>query len=163
MSESKRILKQTGIVVAIFAIVGVGLGSTGYVGVSFAGDQLITAGDSAGFGEAFVALIFLQSVFVSFFAGPSIAAVTGVASALSADAKTAIASNTIGACIGFIIMSAVAVLIMSAGMPEMGGSSGGGSSGGNLFSLRDIATILKAALPTTIVGAGAAAIATLSR
>jgi len=150
-------LRYAGLVVAVFGVVGVGLGSTGYIGMSAAGDALMSGPDDS-FGAAFVAIVFLQSMLVSFFAGPSVAAVTGVASAIAIDdPRTAVGANTIGSFVGFLLMALIAVVIMASAVPETGGSTGGG---GGQLSASDFSMLAKAAFPTTLVGAGVAWIST---
>lgn len=139
-------------VIGIFAVVGVGLGTTGYLGLSIATDELMEGSGDA-FGGLFVMLTFLQSALVSFLLGPTVAAVTGVISVRALeDNRTAIATNTVGAFVGFLLMTGIAVIIMSFGFPNMDGAS-------FPISASEIPMFVLAAIPTAIVGAAAAAIA----
>ncbi|WP_049972805.1 hypothetical protein [Haladaptatus cibarius] len=146
--------KNIGLIIAVFGVVGIGIGLTGFISVGWMQGTFTNPeqGEIANsFGQLFVGLILLQSIILAFFTGPTIATVTGLISGLStADGKQAAVVNGVGSFVGFYVMVVVAVVVMS--LAYDGGSSSGGSSE-SLFDLGNtLTTALKVGIPTGAVG-----------
>ena len=143
--------KLAGITIAIFAVAGLGLGLTGYIGMGFAEDSLGTGGGGEDpFADAFIAIVFLQSILVTLFAGPLVAVISGVISGhVLQDRIGSIFVGGAGSFVGFFIMIVLAVIIMSMGFSGGGGSTTGG--GGPLGET--LRPMIQAAIPTTLAGA----------
>lgn len=136
--------------IAIFAVAGLGLGLTGYIGMGFAEDSLGTGGGGEDpFADAFIAIVFLQSILVTLFAGPLVAVISGVISGhVLQDRIGSIFVGGVGSFVGFFIMIVLAVIIMS-----MGFSGGGSTTGGEGPLGETLRPMIQAAIPTTLAGA----------
>ena len=154
MSQEKNPLKIGGLVIAVFGIVGFGLGLTGYIGVDWIQGVFTTEGSENVFGGLLVGLILLQSVLVTFLNGPTVAALTGlVTGTITKSQKRAAAINGAGTFVGFYIMVAVAIVVMT--MAFDGGSGSGGSSGSAFNMGQAMTAAAKAGIPTAAVGVAA--------
>ena len=150
MADTTEILRKAGVTVAAFALMGLGLGLTGYISID-ATANVFMGGQYGGFGYTFVFLVFLQSAFLSWFFGPIVAFTTGLWTGRSASRKTSALASTAGSLVGFVVMVAIAIVLMIVALPESGGGGGGG--GGASGQLLDQAgAIALAALPTTVIG-----------
>lgn len=152
------------ITIAVFGLVGLGLGLTGYIGMSFAQDTFVdpTASElEQGFGELFVAIVFFQSMIVTLFAGPIVAGVTGLISGVTLhDRVSSAIVGGVGAFIGFYVMVITAIFIMSLGLSSNSGDGGSSADQGMQLS-QMLSPVIKAALPTTVVGLGSGLLGTL--
>ncbi len=156
-------LKHFGLVIGVFAIIGAGLGLTGFFPLELANDEFVggSQGDLAEtMGQLMIAMVFLQSVIMALFAGPTVGALSGLLSGYSLqDSKRAVFVGGIGSFVGFYIMVAFAIVIMS--MAISGGDGGSGQQTVDTGELLQPA--LKAGLPTGVVGALAGIIGTQFR
>lgn len=151
MVDTKAVGKAAVYVVIVFTAVGIGLGLSGYLSVGAAHEQFVGDSGGGGFGEAFVAIILLQSSFTMFLLGPVVAATAGLlAGVVSTDKMSAIVGGGLGTFVGFYIMVTLGVVIMASAV-EMG--SGGGSGGGSGSFDGLIRPLVGAGIPTTVVGA----------
>lgn len=147
------------IVLGVFTLVGIGLGLSGSMILSAAGNLFLTeeAGQFAtAIGQMLILILLMAGIMMTFFTGPTVGAVTGLHVGSHSDSSShAIGSAAVGSFIGFLIMTVVAVMIMITALPEMGGGGTGGMNGGI-----DVANytnqIVMAAIPTTIVGGASA-------
>lgn len=152
MSQKQNLSKGVGMIVGVFAAIGVGLGLTGYISVGWI-QGTFTNPDQGEFansiGQMFVGLVFLQSVIITFFTGPTVAAITGLLSGLSESSRTRSAGiGGLGSFVGFYVMVVVAIVVMS-----LAYGSGGGSGGSESFDMgQAFVTAAKAGIPTAIVG-----------
>lgn len=169
MEEHHR--TQFGLTVGVFAIIGLGIGITGYLGFSYAQSQIISGfetqfadafsmNDESGLIEVFdpsgpaetleqmiFGLLFVQAVLLSLFIGPTIAGLTGLfVGQLSNEPMSAGAVGASGAFVGFCLMALIVIgFIWLALDVELGAISEDG--GGPLLRLLFIA-----GLPTAFVG-----------
>lgn len=138
----RDILRELGSVVGLFVVVGVGLGLAGYLVVS-----RLTLGDvGGGAGPAMVSgLVFFQAVSVVYFAGPAVGAVGGVLAGLrSEDTAVGVVAGGAGSLVGFYLMVAASVLVMTVALSD-------GASG---LSPGDNVTLIAASgVPAALVGA----------
>jgi hypothetical protein len=149
--------KYIGLTVSIFAIVGIGIGLTGFFPMEYIVNQF-SATDGGQFAQAisqlFIGVIFLQSIIIVMLTGPTIGGLTGIMSGLSlGDRVSATIVGGIGSFIGFYIMVIVSMLVMSVALPSTTG--GGGETGVQQSTdlSQIIIPIIKSGLPTGIVGA----------
>ena len=147
-------LKYFGIVIGVFAAIGVGLGLTGYVSMTWA-QSVFTSSNQGQFanaiGQMMVGVILLQSIIVTLFVGPVMATVTGLLSGVSLDgAKQSAIFNGVASFAGFYVMVFIAVIVMSLALD--GGSSTGTGSGGGFDVGNAIGPVVKAGIPTALVG-----------
>lgn len=153
MSQKSEPIKTVGLIIAVFAIVGVGLGLTGYLSLSWMQGTFTSSGQGEfanAIGQMFVAVIMLQSVILTFFTGPTVATITGlVGGAVTSSRKRAAAINGAGTFVGFYVMVVIAVFVMTQAYSS-GGSSGSSES---TFQMgRALGTALQAGIPTAAVG-----------
>jgi len=164
MSRIKQYAIAIGLVVALFVVMGIGLGLSGYIAVDYAESSFTSddpqreSGMQQGIASLFVALILFQSVIVAFFAGPLVASTVGITSGVvTPDVRDGALVGGVGSFVGFYPMVLLAVLIMVFAVDT--GSSGGGSSGGSSFDIAGaIVPMLFAGVPAGLVGAGAGAL-----
>ncbi|MFC4451194.1 hypothetical protein [Halorussus aquaticus] len=154
MSQNSDSLRSVGVIVGVFAAIGVGLGLTGFISIGWI-EGTFTSADQSGFanslGQMFVGLVFLQSVIITFFTGPTVAALAGLVTGISKTSKTRAAGiSGIGAFVGFYIMVLIAILVMSMAYSTSGGSGSGGS--GSFDLVNTLVTAAKAGIPTAAVG-----------
>lgn len=148
MASTNSQLKNVGVVVVVFAVVGAGIGLTGYFGVSGLGSVMQTGGQGGGgFGQLFVALFGFVAVLIAFLLGPVVAAIAGLLAGLAFRERQAGAVvGGAGSFVGFYVMAVVAIGAISAAFP--------GASGGVSLDVGDqLTTILKAGVPSGVVGA----------
>lgn len=156
MESVSSLGKNTVLTISIFAVVGVGIGFTGFFPMEYTVDQFSSTdgGEFAqAIGQLFISIVFLQSVIMAMFTGPTIGGLTGIMSGLSLEDRVSAAIvGGIGSFIGFYIMILISVIIMSMAMPS---ASGGGETGiQQSTDLGQIITpIIKSGIPTGIVGA----------
>lgn len=159
---------QFGLIVGVFAVIGFGIGITGYLGISYAqsqivagfetqfadafgGNGLITVFDPSGpaqtLGQLILGLLFAQAILISLFIGPTIAGLTGLFVGQSVDELVpAGVVSTAGAFIGFYLMVCIMTgFIWLALDIELSAISN--DNGGTLFWVLFIAGV-----PTGIVG-----------
>lgn len=155
-----------GLIIAIFAAIGVGLGLTGFVTMEFAQQQFGAGPDSSEFARSlsqlFVGIIFFMSAVVTFFAGPISAGIGGVTSGVRVQGrnKGALLGGA-GSFIGFYVMVILALGIMSMALGGGGGGTGNASNPSQSIDIgKNIGTLLKASLPTGITGVLAGVIGT---
>jgi hypothetical protein len=146
--------RQTGLIVAVFALVGVALGVLGVVVGDWARPPFVTGAtgaEPATFGPVFLALSVFQTTVTLFFAGPILAAVLGLlAGSRFADATAAAGVAGGGSLVGFFAM---------AGFGLLGLSTLSGAGTGQIYALRAaVAPLLLSAVATTVTGAGAGAL-----
>jgi len=149
--------KKIGLSIGLFAVVGIGLGLSGYISMGAVERLLIgDSGQSAGaFAQTFVALIALQAAFVVFLLGSVVSAITGSRIAAEASSvKEAVIANGVASFVGFYVMVILALVIMLAALGSGDASSGGtGGSGGGPFNIGDIiGPIIQVGIPTGLVG-----------
>lgn len=146
--------RTAGLVVAVFAAVGVGLGLTGFVGLSWVKSRV--GGGALGVGEVVTTLAFLQSAVVTLLIGPTVGGVvgavvgTGAGPGASGDERERAFAAGVGSFFGFYVLALLALFLMSL---ALGGGDGGGG-GANLGDL--LVPVLEAGVPTALVGAAAA-------
>jgi hypothetical protein len=146
--NQKKIGRAAGYSVLVFAVVGLGLGTSGYLSIGAAQDQLVSE-EGIGLGEALVGIIFLQSAFTMFFLGPVVAAPMGLLNGVLGDDRVStIIGSGVGSLFGFYLMIIIGIVVMSMAL-EASGSGGGGSGGGFNGTLQPA---LAAGIPTTLVG-----------
>jgi hypothetical protein len=153
--------RHLGLVVLLFAVVGVGLGLTGYVGIGWL-QHRFAAGAEGGFARnmagLFASVVFLQSALVATLVGPVVAAVAGVGVGRSLRQSTAaVLCGGFGAFLGFFVLTTVAVFLMATALPASGGGTGGGSPAG---AGQVLGQLWLAAVPTAFVGAVAGVVGT---
>lgn len=152
MSQQTSSLRSIGVIVGVFAAIGVGLGLTGFISIGWI-QGTFTSPDQGEFanslGQMFVGLVFLQSVIITFFTGPTVAALSGLVTGISHESRTRAAGiSGVGAFVGFYVMVILAIVVMSLAYSSGSDGSGGSSSFdiGNAF-----ATAAKAGIPTAAV------------
>jgi len=146
--------RQTGLIVAVFALVGAALGVVGFVAGDWARTQFVTAAagsQPATFGPVFLALSIFQTTVTLFFAGPVLAAVLGLLSGSRfADASAAAGVAAGGALVGFFAMAGLGLLGLST-------LSGAGTE--QIYALRAaVGPLLLAGVATTVTGGVAGAL-----
>ncbi|MFB6302589.1 MAG: hypothetical protein ABEH78_06990 [Haloferacaceae archaeon] len=114
MPATGRVL---GLIVGVFAVLGVALGASGYLAMEWAREQFVVAagGTTPGqFGPVFVALVAFQTTVSQFLIGTAVAAVVGVmAGSRFAVPRTAGLVAAAGSLTGFYLMGLIAVLCLS--------------------------------------------------
>ncbi|MFC7166209.1 hypothetical protein [Halospeciosus flavus] len=142
--------RTAGLVVAVFAVVGVGLGLTGLVGLSWVKSRV--GGGAFGMGQVVTTLAFLQSAVVTLLIGPTVGGIVGAIlgrDATPGGARDGAFAAGVGSFFGFYVLAGLALFLMSL---ALGGGDGGG--GANLGDL--VVPVVQAGVPTALVGAGAA-------
>jgi hypothetical protein len=153
-SALPSVRRQTGLIVAVFALVGAALGAVGVVVGDWARTQFVTGAtgaDPATFGPVFLALSVFQTTVTLFFAAPVLAAALGLLSGSRfADATAAAGVAGGGSLVGFFAMAGVGLLGLST-------LSGAGT--GQIYALRSaVGPLLLSAAATTVTGAGTGAL-----
>lgn len=153
MAQNTSPIRSIGVIVGVFAAIGIGLGLTGYISLGWVESTFTSADQSEmanSFGQMFVAIVFFQSVIVTFFTGPTVAALSGLVTGISQASRTRAAGiSGVGAFVGFYIMVVLAIVVMSLAY----GSGGGGSGGSGSIDLINAFTIAaQAGIPTAAVG-----------
>lgn len=145
----RRIIIETGKVVGLFVILGIGLGLAGYVGLDQFMPQQTGEQD---FGGALIgALLIFQSITFMYFIGPVMAVTSGIFTGKQPGSKVVSAiSGGAGSFVGYYLMFIIAFLIMTMALPETGGGGGGGDGGVQLGDSLVQAGVI--GLPTGIVG-----------
>lgn len=137
--------RTVGKVVAIFVILGVGLGTAGFIVL----DQFAPSGD--GVGAALVqGLLVLQAVVFIYLLGPAMGVVSGLYTGRQeSDPVDSATTGGAAAFAGFYLMFLLAFLVMSLAFPETSGDGGSGSTdlGNNLVQM------VLVGIPTGGVGA----------
>lgn len=151
--------KNIALGIGLFAVVGVGLGLSGYVSIN-AATQTLADGNLQNAGpivQTFVVLIALQSAFVVFLLGSVVATVTGSRIADEASSiKEAMLANGVASFVGFYLMVGIALLIMFSALSTGDATGGGGQSGtGDININQFIRPILQVGIPTGLVGTAA--------
>lgn len=162
--------------IGLFAVVGVGLGLSGYIALDFMQATFVEGTEKGSFirgiGQMLVGLAALQTSFVTFLLGSVVATATGLSSAKSyVSARKAAVFNGIASTIGFPLMVGIAIVIMllalsggggeaaAGGTPTTTPTASGGQGGSSIldqFDMGNIATkLLTLCIPTGLVGAAA--------
>ncbi|WP_435096531.1 hypothetical protein [Halarchaeum sp. P4] len=135
------------LIVVTYCVLGLGLGVAGYVGLSW------VAGVAGVVDDAVTNVVFLQSVVAVFFAGPTVAALAGLAVGRVTEESTEAAWTAgIGTVVGFYPMVALAVVVLSTAI----GATTGGSGGLTQY----VGLLAFAAAPTGLVGAACGVLGT---
>lgn len=147
--------KTLGLTVTVFAIIGIGIGLTGFFPMEYVVNQFSATGGgqiAQAIGQLLVGVVFLQSFLMAMFLGPTVAGVTGLVSALSLDDRgSAAIAGGVGGVVGFYLMVIIAIVIMSAAMPAGDGGGTGGQQATDLSQL--LGPLLKSGFPSGLVGA----------
>lgn len=156
MEPVSKLGKYIGFTVGVFAIVGVGIGLTGFFPLEYVvGEFSTTEGGqfAQAIGQLFIGVVFLQSIMMAMFTGPTVGGLTGLVSAFALeDRASSVVVGGLGGFVGFYVMVLIAVIVMSMAMPS--GGDGGQATMGQATDLsRVLSPILKSGLPTGIVGA----------
>lgn len=154
MDKPVKIVKTLGLTITVFAVIGIGIGLTGFFPMEYVVNQFSATGGgqiAQAIGQLFVGLVFLQSFLMAMFLAPTVAGLTGLVSAFSLnDRGSAAIAGGVGAFVGFYVMVIIAIVIMSAAMPA---GDGGGSSGQQAADLSQLlGTIIKSGFPSGLVG-----------
>jgi hypothetical protein len=148
--------RHIGAITALFVIIGIGLGFSGFIALEYTQTQLVdnANGDFAeSIGQLLVVVIFLQSGFVSFLLGSIVASIGAVHTTSSTQSLTeAVLSNSIASLVGFPLMVVLAVGIMLLAF-DGGGSGSSGSGGSPVDLLQLVSQVAIITVPTVLVGA----------
>lgn len=148
-------IERIGLVLGIFALVGVGLGLSGMMLLEFAQGQFVdpeAAEIAQAIGQLMVMILFLSGVLTTFFTGPTVGAIVGITIGQSGgNTRGAILSGAVGSFVGFILMSVIAIAIMGTAI-SAGGDAGASTGPMDTSTGSYIGKILIASLPTTVVG-----------
>lgn len=154
--------KKVGLTIGMFAVIGVGLGLSGYISMGAVERLLVGDGgqEIGAFAQTFIALIALQSTFVVFLLGSVVATITGSRIAAEASSmKEAMVANGVASFVGFYLMTGIALVIMLAALGSGDGSGGGGGGGDLGINIGDVARpIIQIGIPTGLVGTAAGGI-----
>lgn len=154
--------KKIGLAIGLFAVVGIGLGLSGYISINAVRDFFMNAetGEVGPLAQTFVALVALQTTFVVFLLGSIVSTVTGSRIAAEASStKEAMLANGAASFVGFYVMVALALVIMFAAVGSGDASGGGGGGGGGNVDLGQfVSPILQVGIPTGLVGVAAGGI-----
>ncbi|EMA71715.1 hypothetical protein C462_05318 [Halorubrum distributum JCM 13916] len=145
----------------MFAVVGVGLGLSGYISINAVKQFFMNAetGEVGPLAQTFVALVALQTTFVVFLLGSIVSTVTGSRIAAEASStKEAMIANGAASFVGFYVMVGLALVIMFTAVGSGDASGGGGGGGGNVDLGRFVSPILQVGIPTGLVGVAAGGI-----
>lgn len=140
--------RPLGVIVAVFAILGVGIGLTGYL--------MIGALGGGGGSQLFSGLFALVVILFAALVGPVVAvAVTlHVDESLGDTVGPASVTAAVGNFVGFLVMGLLVVLILS--LRLSGGDGGGG--GGSLDVGSYVGTLVKAGFPSLFVAVAVTAL-----
>lgn len=109
--------RVVGLIVGVFAVLGVALGVSGYLAMEWATEQFLVAAEgptAERFGPVFVALIAFQTTVSQFLVGTAVAGVVGaMAGSRFAVPRTAGLVAATGSMTGFYLMGAIAVVVLS--------------------------------------------------
>ncbi|WP_049897606.1 hypothetical protein [Halorubrum distributum] len=153
--------KKIGLAIGLFAVVGVGLGLSGYISINAVKQFFMNAetGEVGPLAQTFVALVALQTTFVVFLLGSIVSTVTGSRIAAEASStKEAMIANGAASFVGFYVMVGLALVIMFTAVGSGDASGGGGGGGGNVDLGRFVSPILQVGIPTGLVGVAAGGI-----
>lgn len=151
--DTRSIGKSVGAVVAVFGLVGFGLGFSGFLTILSIKGQLSGGAESA-VGQLFVGVVFLQNVYTTFLLGSIVAAFTGLVVGYASDDQISAAiGGGIGSGVGFYVMAIITLVLL---LLAMGGSGGEGSDIGGL-----VLPFFGAGIPAAIVGLATAYTGTL--
>lgn len=145
--DTNHVLGRGGIVAGILAVLGLGVGVTGFLAMGFAKSVAAdTAAGAIGAGGLVATVVYLAGVVVVLLLGPVSAGLASlVAGRREDDARTAAVVGATGSFVGFYLMVVLAVVVLGLAKPDSG--SGGGV---NLFA--HLGTVVLAGITTGIVG-----------
>lgn len=162
-------------VIGLFALVGIGFGTTGFLIIELIASGVagsIGGGGGGGAATAFVMTLFaLPLLVVVLLIGPVIAVYSGLNArdGLYQEPRTAYLTNFVGNLTGYLVMVAIAVLLVNAafgggggttaqtGQAQVGGGSSVSAAGGNTFNIADLVVpIIVLSIPVGLVGFGSA-------
>ncbi|MFB6304062.1 MAG: hypothetical protein ABEH47_02765 [Haloferacaceae archaeon] len=143
-----------GLIVGVFAVLGVALGASGYLALDWARTQFLVAAGGATpsqFGPVFVALVAFQTTVSGFLVGTAVAGLVGtMAGSRFPDVGTAALVAGGGSLVGFYLMAGVVVLVLTlVGGPGTGQVYGPGQAAGPL---------LLAGVPAAVAGGAGGAV-----
>ncbi|MFC7234415.1 hypothetical protein [Halosegnis marinus] len=133
-----RVAAGAAFVFGVFAVVGIGIGLTGYIMIGELG------GD--GGGGLLSGIVSLVVYLFAALVGPTVACLASVRAAPSLPRSLSVAGATTGAAsfVGFLVMVTVALLLV-------GAASSGGDGGGTVDLAESIGTLVRAGLPSALV------------
>lgn len=136
------------LVVAVFAVLGVALGTSGYLAMDWARTQfLVAAGGTtpSRFGPVFVALVAFQTTVSQFLVGTAVAGLVGtMAGSRIPEARTAGLVAGGGSLVGFYLMALVGVFLLT---------RAGGAGTEQVYSLgQAVGPLLVAGVPAAVAG-----------
>lgn len=141
--DIRGIGKNAGVVVAVFGLVGFGLGFSGLLTILSIKGQF-SGGAESSVGQLFVGVVFLQNVYTTFLLGSVVAAFTGLVVGYTADDQfSAAIGGGVGSAIGFYVMAVITLVLM---LLALGGAGGQSDIGGLVLPF------LGAGIPAAIVG-----------
>lgn len=141
-------VRDATLIVLAYCVLGLGLGVAGFVGL----DWVAGATASGAVTSAFTDVAFVQSVVAVFFAGPTVAALAGLAvGQTDRGVRDAARVAGVGTFVGFYPMVALAVLVMSFAL---------GTPNGSADLAGHLGTVLLAGVPTGLVGAACGVVGT---
>lgn len=148
----RELIKETGKVIAVFGVLGVGVGLAAFVMLS----SMNLGGSQTGaqsFGAQFaVAMVSLFAVGVLYFLGPVMGVMSGLfSSRYSEDRRRNTISAGLGSFLGFYLMFLIGIIILSFGLPSVGG--GGGETTGGVSVTQNLVQMILVGIPTGAVGA----------
>jgi hypothetical protein len=152
-----RPFELAGWILGVFAVVGIGLGLTGYVAID-ALQGALGGGESAmaqTLGQFFSLFVFFMALVVVFFLGPVVAMVSGlIAGAIVWEPLDGVVAGGLGSFVGFYFMLFLSVPLLFLAL-DAGGGGGGTSTGAQpQFDAGSLVVpAVLAGLPTGIVGA----------
>ncbi|MDG5778532.1 hypothetical protein VB773_01295 [Haloarculaceae archaeon H-GB2-1] len=156
-----RPFELAGWTLAVFAVVGIGLGLTGYVTTDFALGAFAADGSATAqtVGQLFAAIVAFLSLIIVFFLGPLVAMVTGlIAGSVVWEPTEAVIAGGLGSFVGFYIMLFLSVPLLFVALDASGGSGTSSSAALQLDPGSLLAPVAIAGLPTGLVGAVTAVI-----
>jgi hypothetical protein len=135
--------------IGLFAVIGVGFGLTGIVILA------LVAGGGSGVGGGILAGIFLISLLVVLLlTGSIVGAFCGlrVAERLRGNARTTYLTSFVGTAVGYVVMVAIAVVLIGLTAGGGGGQTGGGGGFFNIVNL--LVPLIVLAIPVGLTGVG---------
>ena len=141
--------RPLGVILAVFAILGVGIGLTGYL--------MIGALGGGGGSQLFSGLFALVVILFAALVGPVVAvAVTlHVDESLGDALGPASLTAAVGNFVGFLVMGLLVVILLSI---RLSGGGGGGEGGGSLDVGSYVGTLVKAGFPSLLVAVAVTAL-----